>query len=62
MTKFSGKKEAAIRFWIGWDVVEKWSSCEKCKIWADGTNKSDWIYMWMLVVCLGKVVWGTLFD
>ena len=62
MTKFCGKNETAIRFLIEWVVVEKLISCEKCKIWADGTNKSDWIYMWMLVVCLAKVVCDTLFD
>ena len=62
MTNFCGKDETAIRFWIGWVVDEKLISCEKCKIWGDGTNKSDWIYMWMLVVCLSKVVWDTLFD
>jgi dTDP-D-glucose 4,6-dehydratase len=62
MTKFCGEEETATRFWIEWIVVEKLTSCEKCKIWGDGTNKSDWIYMWMLVVCIAKVVWGTLFD
>ena len=62
MTKFWGKNETAIGFWIKWVVVEKWASCEKCKTWADATNKSHWIDIWMLIVCIAKVIWGTLFD
>jgi len=32
------------------------------QFWADGTSKSHWIDIWILVVCIVKVGCGTLFD
>ena len=32
------------------------------QFWTDGTSKCHWIDIWMLVVCIVKSVWGTLFD
>jgi hypothetical protein len=32
------------------------------RFWGEVTSKSHWIDIWMLLVCIAKVVWGTLFD